>query len=468
MDSNTMVKHVVADSGAFIRNAPLNSIGVNIYVVPEVISEIRDKATRQRLEVLPYKLIPKTPATENIKIVTEFAKKTGDYRSLSAVDMRVLALTYQLEKENMGTEHIKTNPNKQIEWNTTRQMLEKATDIAGFYLAKKNPSRSTSERTSTSEFCDSTENGKEELTSGPDSSNCEYDQQNHDMENVCTQSETDNKISVKSGTLNEENVKDELSNRDDIELSSSEDVIGGLSREGAILPSHLIHLEEEEEDEGIEEDDDEDDDDDDDEGWITPSNIQSVKKSMGDIQMEKASVTVGCVTTDFAMQNVLLQMGLNVISINGMLIKKAKSFVQRCFACMKVTTNMMIEFCPHCGNNTLQKVSMSLDDDGKIQCFLSRRKPMNTRGMKYSLPMPKGGKHAKNPVLVADQPLPQQRVSKKSRQKMDVLDVDYVASQSPFSVRDITSRAAQLGIRSKNQFNRRNPNENRKKSGKKK
>ena len=79
----------------------------------------------------------------------------------------------------------------------------------------------------------------------------------------------------------------------------------------------------------------------------------------------------------------------------------------------------------------------------------------------YSLPMPKGGKHALNPILVADQPLPQQRVSKKARQKMDVLDPDFVANQSPFSVRDITSRAAQLGIRGGNQFNRRNPNENR-------
>ena len=32
-----------------------------------------------------------------------FAKKTGDYQSLSAVDMKVVALTYQLECEE-GTE----------------------------------------------------------------------------------------------------------------------------------------------------------------------------------------------------------------------------------------------------------------------------------------------------------------------------------------------------------------------------
>lgn len=46
--------------------------------------------------------------------VTEFAKLTGDFRSLSATDMRVLALTYQLEKEHCGIDHIKTKPTKQV------------------------------------------------------------------------------------------------------------------------------------------------------------------------------------------------------------------------------------------------------------------------------------------------------------------------------------------------------------------
>lgn len=46
--------------------------------------------------------------------VTEFAKKTGDYRSLSAVDLRVMALAFQLEKEFVGTDHIKTEPDKKV------------------------------------------------------------------------------------------------------------------------------------------------------------------------------------------------------------------------------------------------------------------------------------------------------------------------------------------------------------------
>ena len=32
--------------------------------------------------------------------VTEFSKKTGDYRSLSAIDLRLMALVYQMECEH--------------------------------------------------------------------------------------------------------------------------------------------------------------------------------------------------------------------------------------------------------------------------------------------------------------------------------------------------------------------------------
>ena len=46
-------------------------------------------------------------------------------------------------------------------------------------------------------------------------------------------------------------------------------------------------------------------------------------------------VQVGCITADYAMQNVLLQIGLNVVSMDGMLIKRVKSFVLYCPACFK-------------------------------------------------------------------------------------------------------------------------------------
>ena len=46
--------------------------------------------------------------------VADFAKKTGDYTSLSAVDLRVLALAYQITKENIGVEHLFKHPDPKV------------------------------------------------------------------------------------------------------------------------------------------------------------------------------------------------------------------------------------------------------------------------------------------------------------------------------------------------------------------
>lgn len=51
--------------------------------------------------------------------VTMFSKKTGDYTSLSAVDMKLIALTYQLECElapNKGA-NLRKEPSKSVSFN---------------------------------------------------------------------------------------------------------------------------------------------------------------------------------------------------------------------------------------------------------------------------------------------------------------------------------------------------------------
>ncbi|NXN34765.1 NOB1 protein, partial [Rhinoptilus africanus] len=197
---------------------------------------------------------------------------------------------------------------------------------------------------------------------------------------------------------------------------------------------------------GSEEEEDEEESDD--EGWITPSNLKQAQQDTGRCDTAPVDVQVGCVTTDFAMQNVLLQMGLHVLAVNGMLIRQARSYILRCHGCFKTTSDMTKVFCPHCGNKTLKKVAVSVSDDGSLHMHFSRNpKVLNPRGLRYPLPAPKGGKHANNPHLVEDQPFPQQRLSRKARQKTNVFDPDYIAGISPFAENDIYSRAANLQIR---------------------
>lgn len=67
--------------------------------------------------------------------MTEFAKKTGDYTSLSATDIKVIALTYQLEKEHVGTAHLKDAPQVPKTIDASRgQPLDHPKSIAGFYV----------------------------------------------------------------------------------------------------------------------------------------------------------------------------------------------------------------------------------------------------------------------------------------------------------------------------------------------
>lgn len=62
----------------------------------------------------------------------------------------------------------------------------------------------------------------------------------------------------------------------------------------------LTRNEEHEDDDGVEKREGEDEDDDGG-GWITPSNIRQIQMDTGEWS-PLGNVTVGCVTTDFAMQ----------------------------------------------------------------------------------------------------------------------------------------------------------------------
>ncbi|KAM9756600.1 RNA-binding protein NOB1 [Dama dama] len=409
------VEHVVADAGAFLLDAALQDIGKNIYTIRDVVSEIRDKATRRRLAVLPYELRFKEPFPEYVRLVTEFSKKTGDYPSLSATDIQVLALTYQLEAEFVGVSHLKQEPEK-VKMSSSIQHPETPLHISGFHLpSKPKPPRGTVEHRHPASEPEDLEFSSFMFWRNP-------------LPNI------------------------------DCELQEL------LMDGGEDVPS-----EEEDEENGLEERKDQDSDDDGG-GWITPSNIKQIQQEMKQCAVPK-DVRVGCVTTDFAMQNVLLQMGLHVLAVNGMLIREARSYILRCHGCFKTTSDMSRVFCAHCGNKTLKKVSVTVSDDGTLHMHFSRNpKVLNPRGLRYSLPTPKGGKYAINPHLTEDQRFPQLRLSRKARQKTDVFAPDYIAGVSPFAENDISSRSATLQVRDSTLGagrRRLNPNASRKKFVKK-
>lgn len=61
------MKVLVADSGAFIRAIPLEKWSPCVTTVREVVSEIRDEHTRNRLQMLPYQLHIREPSQEALQ-----------------------------------------------------------------------------------------------------------------------------------------------------------------------------------------------------------------------------------------------------------------------------------------------------------------------------------------------------------------------------------------------------------------
>lgn len=207
--------------------------------------------------------------------------------------------------------------------------------------------------------------------------------------------------------------------------------------------------------------------DDDDEDWITPHNIKAKKNEHfeDDLAADLQTPKVGCITTDYAVQNVIKQIGLSVVALDGRVIKEVRTYIRRCYGCFTLTSNMTRIFCPKCGNKSLKRVAVYLDKNGKQCVYINAKRPLNLRGKKFSLPKPQGGKHAINPRLVEDQPMPHQRPSRLAKTKTNALDPDYVAKLSPFATKDVYSKSAMLGFKgsSQKQWMKRNPNESNKK-----
>jgi RNA-binding protein NOB1 len=401
----------------------------NVFTIQEVLDEIKNNRQFKALAVLPYSLEVKQVDQDAIKVITEFSKKSGDYATLSATDIKVLALAYQLEKQIVGVSHLRKEPiiAKTVYTAKPDEKALNRTKLAGFY----NPSEKS-------------EDGSED--DGSDNQSIEVIDDDDDEEGE-EEDEANENNSDESDESEEENEPEPPAVNDD-ELIKKFGNLGFNTIQNDKVDDILqpVIEEESQENESEEECSNEEsaENEGDDEGWITPSNIGNVKKNFGGNVFEEKNVEVACITTDFAMQNVLKQMNLNVTSLDGRIIKYVRTFILRCYTCYKTTSDSTKIFCPKCGHKTLKRVSVSINEKGEQVIHLNPKKQITTKFKNQSLPRPKGGKHACNPLLFADQIIPQQRVSKKALLKTDALDDNYTAGYSPFVIRDLDSRSAKL------------------------
>ena len=232
--------------------------------------------------------------------VIDVSKKTGDYASLSFVDLKVIALTLDLHIEHCGRESVvfDVQPKPPI-WEDVRELKRKN-------LEERNAANQEKRETAEKEMSEALE--RLDVNGSVPQNSDEKVESNQPTENT----ESPN-------IVNNDSTKDADEQEDSGNCEEQEDSAGDEEEEVSEGES-----EEEEQDQtgkkrsGFGE-------------WIDESNIQEVVARMeAPAAMGEKKMEVACLTTDFALQNVLLHMKLSICSIDGIKVNRLRSYILRC------------------------------------------------------------------------------------------------------------------------------------------
>lgn len=326
-------------------------------------------------------------------LVIQWAKKTGDYAVLSHPDICVLALTYELDQqEKEAAEKAKTESDASGETSQTPEAERKQDTDESAPQAEESP-----EGPLESDAAEVVEEVFSESEEVPPPSESEEDDTEEDLED-----------------------REPLA----VELQP---ILGEIAAPTEPSPSPLPTSEAPTAPPPAEDApvyDDPSDEDDGEGEWITPSNVALHKSRALDLlpgegagrkgKKPQETIPVGCMTADFAMQNVLLQMGLGLVGVEGKRIERVKSWVLRCHACFKyvlcydegsarsrlhrrICKDASRKFCPACGNPSLLRASVTISSPNAgpntpaMQVHLKKNFQFKTRGTVFSIPAPKPG-----------------------------------------------------------------------------
>ncbi|KAJ1679749.1 20S-pre-rRNA D-site endonuclease nob1 [Spiromyces aspiralis] len=365
-NSSKLIKTLVIDTNPLLKGLKIGHISEKYVTVPEVLQEVRSKGARSNLEslLLGLDLEVVEPDVESLNFVTNFSKMTGDFASLAIADLRVLALTYMLERKSNGADHLHKEPVKSVP--KPHQLQKTAGVSAPRCASEENPAHSW-------------ENGEDGEPT------------------VELAEELEKKLHVSQEAQEREQNKTDRVEEEVGEIegeAKQEEEEGG---EWHTISSRKPRRRNRKHNIGFGG------------GWITPENLkqQQVRDDANidivDAKSADRPMDVACMTADFAMQNVLLQVGLNLVSPDGAIVKQLKTWVQRCQTCTKLVPEMEKKFCPSCGHSSLTRVAVSVNSQGELKVHLKRNYQYRLKGTKYSIPKPKGGRVSKDIILREDE-----------------------------------------------------------------
>ena len=440
----TKHEYLIVDTNIFLKDlgSKLQRYADHIVTVEDVIKEVRDEVSRQRIENLPYDLQTIEPTQEDIEYTVRFSKATGDFRNLSMQDMKVIALAVRFVREKLPFLELAKKPGEK------RRVLNDSEKIEKIKELKKNAKaveiNATEEKKEIKSFTWSVpvqEEGEEEGNNDPrfpklgaqlnskqrprfqtqydydpdeederekinpfedekrgdeddgefdddelfddeydnefnddgyDDYNEEEDNDDSDDEIEEVEEETEPEIvsqQVTSTTSIETENDDETEKKEERMIRGSEETETEfimmkvptkktkeveIDEDGFITVGKKGKKEMKKKDEGFTE-------------WVTPSNCHQLikKKSFEDKPIKPLRVV--CMTADYTMQNVMMQMGIRVMSTDGKMIRKIMKWMLKCVICQEQIFDMSKKFCPKCGYHDLRRISYYTLANGQIK-----------------------------------------------------------------------------------------------------
>ncbi|PSC73917.1 RNA-binding NOB1 [Micractinium conductrix] len=420
---------------------------------PEVLREVRDKQSRASLAALPFAIDTQEPAEDSVKAVVKFARATGDIHALSSADVRLIALAHGLEVAAHGGGHLHelpqmpTLPKKRVidrkllpgwgveggDWAEIDRLNEEEEAAAEAALgggasriASEIQALSLDDAVAAAAAAGGAPDGGAGAADGAGSEGDESEEESGDDDEEW-------ETAAKSGAAARKKKRKEARKA---AWEARQAAAAGAAAGGE-------QGEEQEEEGGEEEEEGEEDEGEEDYEGADACSLASDDDATavsaaptapaaggegggagggGGQEQEQADgrqfvSTVCILTADFAMQNVIMQMGLRLVTPDGRRITRLSRWVLRCTACFLVTKEMGRLFCPRCGNATLDKVQLVVGPDGSEQYGVKRKHIL--RGTRFSLPKPRGGRH-RDLILREDQLLAKAHRLRKKKEKEEL------------------------------------------------
>eukprot|EP00803_Ostreobium_quekettii_P004253 evm.model.scf_468.6 EVM.evm.TU.scf_468.6 scf_468:34546-36975(-) len=435
------VRVVVVDTNAIIKGLRLETMGDKAVTIPEVLEEVRDKRSRAWLANLPFGIEVMEPDAETQKVVTRFAQATGDLHFLSLTDLKLVALAYTLERDAHGFAHLKQQAPKSVihsnggtprsgglpgwgnvpnpeDWRVLDELEEE--EDAQFHIAGPRSHVLSGLGEDSHLRGEDLQPGTElagysmEWADGSDDCNSDDEYLLETLRELEIRSENIqrrlNEIAKwRSGDFDKDTTvwTPESSEQATSHAEESSSPLAGIHAGQHGNPAEAdCCCDDDWEMAGTRKANSRKESN----HWrgqqsearvvdppTAPSDNAECDKDENDSQFES---TVGCLTSDYNMQNVLIQMGLRLVAPDGQRITRLVRWALRCSACFTVTKEAGKVFCPKCGNAALEKVEVTVGPGGKE--IFGVRNHHRLRGTKYSLPPPKGGKGNRDPILSED------------------------------------------------------------------